>query len=667
MNPDNRIEDLDTHQKLMDALMTATDTCNDAVTKAIELLEAVETHNQDSTAHPDLRKEIEDSGGSSIDSIDERLAQHNASPTAHPELVAKLQAAMADLSKIRPLIDEVVATHSSNPSAHGDIRTAINEIRTQIRDIDLPQVSKDLEAVKQAIEADIKSAITKLQSVDAKHDSLILKNKSDLEKLQETVNQLELDVIAFSSGNFLRQEALDRLELGIHANDTGEQLGYSQHNANGPVLLDFDTTLPTYLGNNLTFDFTMKGAKHNSNPISYTIELGRGDLQVSPLTGITDNKKITVVTGNNGHPGDIAYMVVTATDTTTKQSVKRIINAMYARPIELANLSLHGLKRNVEPGQAYKFKVRNLLDDGTGRFSYKIEALESGLIFSKQTNIRIGEDITMTVPASAERNTTVKFKIILIDKYCGEQSREEEIHINAIPGVTDFHHTVPLTGVPGQTYQIKFWGIVSADGTPCTYRIENENTELTFGKKDSILANENVAMTLDKAATRGKEYKWKLVAVSVEGSTTEIELGTRINVLPDSATVTTTLPKEAKGAQQVNFKISGGADSDGDDKVTYDIESEDKGEVFTKTKNVLPTDTIGVTFAKVAKATPKTIRIWVVDKNGERSATYKEATITINPIYVAVKPYIISPQEGNQVNADFTMTWSPFEMTVDTK
>ena len=657
--------DLDAHQALMDQLKKATEAAQDVTAAAQEVLEDLEKHNSDGQAHPDIRKELEGAGTATMDQVDERIGQHNSSLTAHPELMASINAALKDTASMRTLIDQLISAHNADTKAHSDIREYLNVVKTQLGTSNLTEIAEKLEQIDVLIDGTIKQQIIDLQSVDAKHDSLILKNASDIASLTSSVSELQADFETIGSISGSGQEGIDESKLSSTLQDLLNKLGYPQYVVNGPSLLDFKCSLPLYVGKNTVQKFTLSGAKgKNNNPVVYSITPGKGDAQYAPATNIAENQKVTMTVGNLGEPGDTIYFTVTVKDTISNIEVKTVCATMLARPLDTARVSCYGLPAKIEPGKQYKFSIRNIVNDAN-RFTYGLDPLSSHLLFDKFTNLQVGEEIVMTVPSSVGRDIDLTFQIVVYDKYSDTQNKDVVVHTNPIPGAEGFKSTVPAVVVPGTTINVRFSGIVSANGIPATFGIENGNNHLTFGKTTGILANENVSITISKDAERGQIYEFVVVSTDENNAQVRITQGFSINSLPSSNTVYTTLAASTVGGVTLEMQIHGGTDAEDGAGLTFNIDAAKSGFRFSKVAGISPTDTIFVSIPKVAEDLVKSFMITAVDALGEQSAKAKQIDILTKVVYVADTPYIVTPQEGNNVNPVFEMKWSEFSMHAD--
>ena len=666
MNP---FDDLLAHERLMAKLAEAIDQCNILCDEARKVLDGISQHNTDGSSHPDIRTTIDEIKNSTTINVDDRIQQHDENPNAHMPLKSEIMMLIDDMSKTRSLIEELITNHDLSATAHSDIRSSLNALEIKLEGIDLVGVVEEIESIRNTIENELFTQIEALQSVDARHDNEIAENKSSIDAINSSLDMFENDIQQVANGGFIRQEDIDKILNNQKEIVINDALGLDQSKDNGPSLLNFTTTLPVYVPKKGQVKFNMSGAVGTKNPqnaIKYSIEIGNGDFDISPKTEITNGKELTLVTGGTNNPGDRIYFIVTATDTVTNVSVQKAVVTCIARPIPLSQLSLYGLPAKVEPGNTYKFTIRNLLDDGSGRYTYEFESGDSNLIFTPTSAVKVGTEITLTVPSGIERNTELKFKVVVHDTYSDDQEKEFTIWSNPIPGAEGFTNNIPTYCVPDSQYTIKFTGVTDSTGASATYEIENTNPELTFSKTRNILAGENIKITLSDDVVRGDEYTFNVKAIEKSGASVTIPCGVRINTLPDASTITTTLVTETTGGVSKNFKIEGGTDTEADNEVTYEIDAADSNLVFNKTTGITRNDTIKVVIPKVANLTMAVFKIYAVDSLGERSSNYKEISTQINPIYIADTPNITYPNDGDtNVPVDFTMKISAFQKHVD--
>lgn len=684
--PTSVVEDpfkgLNSHEELLTEIKEATSAVLDAADEVGKTRDAIEDHNLDSSAHPDLRTYVEEAIQSSAgtETIDNRISDHNISPTSHSDIRALIDQVKSDSTTATSVVNDSLNKHNVDRTAHSDIRETINNLKTQVGSINLNEVTTQINAIQTRLDGEITSDIEALQSVDARHDSEISTNRDNITKLNTRLTNLSTDIVTIANTTTSSTSESDTVSLKTYCLDREAVLGYEPYNAQGPNLNTMTTTLPTYVSHNKTTTFIITEVKDSSGgeQVKMAIEQGKGDYTISPLTNITPGMAINMNVGGGGQAGDILDFTVTFTDTTTQQTVKRVLAVMLARPLSQGALSISGLPHNAEPGAKFKVQISNLTDDGSGRYHYSIDVGTSGIVFSKTSDITENDKIDMTIPENATRETHLSFTLIVHDIYGTDQEYSFSVYINALPSTDDFVHTVPGTVVPGRSYAVKFDGVLSANGKKANYRIKKDEANLiTFSKYDNILANENVTMTVSPDVVRGQTYSFKLNSIDENNVSVEITVTFAVNLLPLSNDITTTLPASTKGGVTLAFKITGGSDTEqpalsggsGRTVVSYDIDAGESSFNFSKITSIKPNEDVTVVLPKVSEDHSRFFNIYAVDDLGERSASPKIVQITITPIYLPVTPTITAPANGATLQYDdgVDMTWTEFSYTTDVR
>lgn len=654
--------------------------------------EELEQHKTDIHAHKELFDKVkaninkveQNITSSSTQAATEEIGKHNKDPQAHKELFDKLNKKIEKLEgdithSGSQNVTEAIRQHNTSPTSHQDIRDKLTELSGKLDGSDVTTISKELERIKGLVDKTLPDKITNLESKDAKQDSTLSQHGKDIDDLKSKMDDItaELDVIV--GGDFTRQEDIDSLILRLKEIELSINLCLKTC-GEGPSFLGFTHTLPHYVGVNSTVKFTVKGAKQKAggDNVEYSVEPRLGGFTLSPTTGIANNAEITLVKDGTGKPGDICYFVITAKDKNTQQTSQRVVAFMITRPISLKHISLRNYLPYAEPGHVFpNVSVRNLAcPTGCKRWTYSLDPLQSGLQFAKinggaressaLVQVNTDEEFKITVPASAERGTRVTFRVIVHDKYGPDSRQDFELSINSKPGSEKFNHNVPKLTIPGQTYQVKFWGMTSVDMVPAEYKITEEQTGLTFSKKTGIVAMENVSMTIASSATRGSKLTFKVIAVDRNRVETSFKLTVAVNQLPGGANITHTLPATSAGGKQITFAITGGGtDAEDPENIKYFIDTNGTGLTFSKTEGIAKNESITVTLPKVSSNTDKTINIHAVDSMEEKSTDKKVATIQIQPRLRTAKPTITSPSNGASVSDSFTMRFSAYATEAD--
>ena len=711
---------MDESEKLLEELRKAVDQVMLNVDEIQAALTELNSHNGDAKAHPDIRKAISNLSDANTDLINTKVSQHNESTTAHPELRTLIEKAAADSSKIVEVVSEYIDNHNNDANAHSDIREILTSLQLKISEVDIDQLEADVAELLTKVNMDIASDIVALQTVDAHHDNLIATNASNISLLSSRVTNVNtrISLLASTDTNLLTR--IDQNTLRIHEKHVEDLAGYITTKDNGPQLRYITTSLPTYVKSENSYTFYVGNITpaEGSSGVTIAYSVLEGDFVVNEPTSVAngDNTSITIGTGVTA--GEILSLLATITDDTTGVVVQKVLSFMVARPIDNSLLNLDDMPTRVEPGALYQFKIVNLADDGTDRYTYEFDPEESGIEFningmgpilnpnatdedeeeeeasggsgsspsssssdsssgssgsgtSSNVNALTGIPATMQIPDNAERNTTLGFSFIVHDSLADDTTIAMSVGVNQLPVSDNFWHNIPSKVVPGQTYTIKFSGISSIDGVNATYSVSEASGNITFSKTSDILTNENITMTVSENATRGGKYTVNVVSTDKNNINLYMTVDTSINVRPTATGITTTLPSLLDGGTITYFRISGGVDEDSTDAspiASYSIDAGNTGWKFSKTVGISPNEVVSIITAKPTSSTTGTFYISCTDKTGETSLDSKPVSVTVEPVYVALAPTITSPENGDEVDDSkgFTMAWTGFRFQVDT-
>lgn len=666
----NPFDDLQAHERLMIELQNAVSECHQTTTAARAAIEELALHNTDGVSHPDMRQILEVVGEGNVLNVDERVQQHDENPNAHKTLMDNITKALSDLSSVRSLLDEIIATHNESSTAHSDIREFVSEMRIQLGTGNIVSITESLDKLSKFVNEQVSTNITELQSVDAKHDLSIADMGVDITNMQEDIDRLDHSIsMMLVDGVFVSADDLMRTNADVTIADIEDRMGLTEYITDGPNLLDFTSTLPKFLQKNSTMNIAFRGArcKNATDFAKYTIVPCIGNITFEKTDDLEENEPVRINIGE-ANPGDLIYFRVKVKDPANNKVTEKIIGSPIALPYDLKYIRLSGLPTNIEPGASYDFKIVNALD-GAGRCSYTIEPGSTGLIFNKVGTIGYNDVITMEVPVGIRRGIDLTFTLLVHDKFNDTQTRNVTLHVDLDITSENFWSNTPEIVVPGGAYAVKFSGIASANGTPATYNLTDISPSLTFSKTENILPNENVIMAVHDNAPRAQDITFLVRAQnrSRVNSTVDIPQSCRVNNLPSATAVTCTLPEETQGGISFPVKFFNGLDGNGDNtqQVTYEIDPGACGFAFTKMKDITKDDTVMITIPKVATDIIKSFYVWVRDAHGERGLDPKLISIIVHPIYIADTPYIASPQEGREVPVDFTIVWSEFSAHVD--
>ena len=669
----NPYADLEAHQELMEKLSTAAENAellNGDVDKALDNLK---NHNDDVEAHPLIQRQIEDLKNAGAGTVDERIADHNASKLAHADIRAAIEEAKQDTVAAQAVITESIAAHNSATNTHSDIREQISTINAKVGDISVADLQAQVNDIDDTIDTDIQEKIIALQSVDAKHDSLIRANANSIADLANRLGITNKHTVTVANYVVAHQSEIDAVVLQAFCLNKEEVLGYNRF-ISGTDLVNFKSNLPIYVAAGSSVDFTLTGA--TGTDITLSVVPGVGSIHItSDMDPILQSATLTLHVDDDVSSGDILWFSCTVTDNTGGNTnvLSRVFAVMVAKPMTSSLVSIEGLPAGAEPDRTYNLLVSNLGDGGDGRYSYDLDPLDSGLVFSKTTGLTESESFTVTTPADGEpsiRGTTVTFKLIVNDAYGPATEIQYALPINLLPTTDNFYTNLPEKLVPGKVYTVKFSGIQSAQGNDATYSITANAGAVTFSKDTGILANENIKVTVASGITRGTPVSFVITATDENEVDTAVNLVRSVNYKPNLTGFVAAFQSVVKGGNSYNLSFIGGQDperaSEGDNAVSYKIIPNSVPFSFSKTEHISSAENVVVTIPKVAEVVTYSFGVKTVDDVGEESDETKYVTVTVEPIWVANAPNIISPQEDEVVSDEgFTMSWSGFSYYSD--
>ena len=661
--------DLGAHEKLMAKMQEVVDKADQIIDASQDARDQVSEHNLNAEAHPDIRRLISEIDAASNSSVAEAIQQHNESSDAHADLFAAIRSEMADTSDVSALIQEAVSEHNSSGQAHSDIRQTLNKIETQVGTVNVSELANAIQDIENtlgtgdtSLPENIANSIIDLQSVDARHDAEITQNRNDIATINEYLyDTLERDVVYVGNRGAAYEQEADTHHLSAEALRIGTELGYEMYTEDGPSFLNFVCTLPPYVGRGTTKAFTMSGVTSAGGAVTYAITPGGGNISFSKNSGIANEEEVKVTVNSGAGYHSMCYFTVTATDAKSK-STRKVIAFYVTTPIDAKNITLLDLPSAVEPGQAYTFTLRNLVESGE-RYTYELDPASSNILFNESGVLDEGSEVTASIPSSATRGGQLTFNVIIHDIYGPDTTKVVTLNVNELPGAESFTSNVPRMMAPNTSQTIRFSGITSVDGVAATYAIIEPDEHLTFSKTEGIIANENVTMTLDADAPRGSHISFTVKTKDKNNASLEIPLGFQVNTLPDSSKITCTMVEEIDGGKKTTMRINGGTDVE-DSTVSYTIRDVNSGFTFSRTNGITNNTAVSVTVPKVAAVTEAKFNIYAVDSLGEIS-TPKTITVTVNPVYVQVTPSITYPTAGISVPAEFTARISAYNDYVD--
>lgn len=626
---------LEMHQQVLEKLNATQEAIHQTALKLLKQADLVFSHNSDELSHPYILALIKQLSALTPSDLAIAIANHNNNVHSHPDIRLMIESMLSNNGALYQLINAAISAHNTSAHSHEDIRQLIAEGiggSTVIRDMQNHIAA--LQAKVSTNTNDISSLNTKMTECCGRITTLV----DEVEELKARVSALELKV--------------SQLEGSLGQVDTLDMAG-------------FTCNLPPIVVAGKSYQVTMGGL---TNPAAeFDIVPRDAGVTYSKTEGIKQNEEFTVTYSGTSEPGSMKrFAVIAKVPGSAERGQRTISTKINSAPS--VNLLTTTLPETLEPGKSYEFIIHGATDADGQAIKYSIELDPVlNINFTKTNNITNNEQITATVDGSIPRGTKFKFKITATDTLGGKTTKVyPDYSVNIAPDMSDLYTTLPTLVKPHDNKVFSISGAKPAPGggSSITYKLAANHSGITFSKSTGITHGENVTMTVATSdGTRGESYLVTVSAVDAYGAVASVTLPVKINRLPLTDNITTTLPAQTPSETSINFQISGGNDPDEIAPVKYFIDAT-AGLSFDKTNNISGDDIVKVTVAKVTTETNINIPIYSVDSLGEKSATPKNITLralNIVPHLVTAKPIIQYPTEGDMsVPPRFTMRISPY-------
>lgn len=662
------LNDLNSMKEIFEELNECMKQLREAAEAANEAASSVSKHNLDETSHEDIRQKLEAVGDISSDSISEQIGQHNISPTAHSDIRSQVTLISSQISAVDSKIITAVNSHNSSSTAHSDLRAQINALKLQIGDLNIGSITEEIRKdLDEAVER-LEGSISTVQTSIAQIQQTVNHQTQQITQVNERVTQTNTKLTVIANTSSSSRTDVDDVALRIEELRLLHDYLDEAENPNSPY--QFTHTLPNTIAPGKSKSFTMHvSLKESHVDAEFTITPISTDLTCTftKQSAIAQDEAVTIEADEENTAGKIYAFRVDAKDKTNSNTITRVVCIMMARPFESGNISIDNFPTNVEPNHDYTIRVINLDDAGDGGFTYKLESDSEHVTFDP-ADASAQTQFTMKVGADQERDVDVRCTLTVHNTALETDTViSEDTHINPLPSKDGFRHTVPSIVKPNQTVNVQFYGITSIEGINAKYKIKTKPEWLTFTPDSDIYANQNVSCKVSSSASRGTSDKVTVTSHDANDVEFDFDITVKVNQLPSSAGITTTLAESNAGGKAVTFRIMGATDPDEDtSKLTYTIDPMSSGLTFNKQSGITSTTDVQVNLPKVADDTVKTFKVYAVDSQGERSTDDKSVSTTITPLWIAEAPRILTPTEGAEVPYEgFTVTWTEFTYHAD--
>ena len=209
----NPYEDLDAHERLMTQIQSVSDQCVIMLEKAAQVLDQLETHNENQNSHPYILQKLESAAIMTEDDVDTSINAHNNSSRSHQDIretVANNRTSLsADIASVAGRVQNLEAA-SSNAAAYMDrlnqhmdsideTNATLTATQTQQTNTlqtlsnSSRQFAEDIAAIR-AINESNGSTLRSLSQTAAAHTDSIVTHESRLATVESKTSNLEVMV-----------------------------------------------------------------------------------------------------------------------------------------------------------------------------------------------------------------------------------------------------------------------------------------------------------------------------------------------------------------------------------------------------------------------------------------------------------------------------------------
>ena len=284
----------------------------------------------------------------------------------------------------------------------------------------------------------------------------------------------------------------------------------------------------------------------------------------------------------------------------------------------------------VNAGTTHTFRFNGIVDEDSDLARIDIESSSSNITLSLGADVQQDTDYTITVGAGVRGPENVNFTFTATDARGLKSTRVYVVHINGIPDMSNFTHTLPNRLTANTTSIGRFSGITDPDGfaTEIRLAIQSSIPEITFGKNSGIKLNEDVSIIVGEVSP-GTPYSLTVTATNKDGGANTTTIDSTINRAPAISTLTTNI-KSYMNPDEIQSNVSFNGVVDADNRaVTYSLET-DYPEIiqFSKYYNIAENEniTLHVTSSAV-RGNVYTYRVIATDTSLTSVKTTREVRI----------------------------------------
>lgn len=276
------------------------------------------------------------------------------------------------------------------------------------------------------------------------------------------------------------------------------------------------------------------------------------------------------------------------------------------------------LPKIVNANTTHTFTFNGITDKDGDLKTVDVESSSEHITLSQSADVKPDTEYTITVSPDLTKPEDVSITFTATDEAGMKSTRSYVVHINGIPDVDRFFHTIPNRLNPKTMVIGRFSGIIDPDGPTenITLKLECDNDKITFGKANGVKLNEDVNVIVGEVDP-GTTVTFTVTATDKDGASATVTFTASINHAPDATGLTTNLSDFMyPGQAQTDVTFSGVTDAD-QDVVTYSLETDyPKYITFSKAYNIAENEEVTVTATDQAvRGKTYSIRIIATDSS----------------------------------------------------
>lgn len=649
-------------QDIMDTLQDTTETLMEVAGKVAQQSEALSDHNSSAAAHPYILQLIANLDAITLTELNNAIQEHSNSTTAHGDLRTSIDTLNTTITTV---LEHSVEDHNVSGTAHADIRGLITTLNNEMSTV---RTYKQYIEMLDDLFGGVSGSIPALDALVSRVSVL----ESGLNSINSSVSNIDYRTSTLEASQIVQDTRIDTLETKVakHTTDIGNlqidlantklRLFTVEQKLQGELNLStLVHTVPIAIKANTQYIVKFSGI---TVPVGNTLALALSSIPAgitfSKTTGIVQDENITMSVGAGVIPGTILSFKLDGTLSGGDVDSVSISTRVTSLP-DMRSLVVSGIDNPVAPSIAKNYAFTAATDPDGGVLTYSIAP--GSMVGCTVTIDSATKKGVFTATGVAGSNASFTIRATNVSGYSDKTFTTviaAQINISNL-----IASALPSFVKPNGIYSISFSGATSTNGAITYTVIPKSGSVITFTAGSNMGAGQICNMSIPSNAPRGSVQTMVVTATDAAGVTATKEFTTTVNRLPVITNMVTTLAAAVNGGTTTPFSISGANDTDVGQTLSYGIQNVSSSKVsFSKTSGITAGESINMIAGKVPTTTTVTFDVIVTDSIGE-SSVIKTFSVTINVVWVANTPSILSPTEGQVMSTD-TMTFTFSEIDV---